>query len=84
MTTEIESLFDSFLIEDEDDIQSLGSLDVNTVIVRARYILDGASSLEDAADMARAYADYLDGLKDQGYELVNMIQDDKGLAAIVD
>lgn len=83
MKTDIESLFDSFLLEgDEEEFGTTDLLDVTTFPIRAQYILDGASTLEDAADMARAFADYLDALREQGYELVDMIQDDKGFAAI--
>ena len=84
MKTDIESLFDSFLLdgEEEEDFGTTDLLDVTTFPIRGQYILDGASTLEDAADMVRAFADYLDALKDQGYELVDMIQDDKGFAAI--
>lgn len=82
MTTNLENLFDSFLLEEEEDYTNSDQLDIETVIVRAQYILDGASSLEDAADMARAFADYLDTLAENGYELVSIIQDDRGLATI--
>lgn len=80
MTSKIDDLFDSFIISDEEE--DLDTLDVETVAVRAQYILDGASTLEEAADMARAFADYLDSLADNGYELVGMIQDDRGMASL--
>lgn len=81
MTSKIDDLFDSFLLEEEEDIDTL---DVQSVAVRAQYILDGASTLEEAADMARAFADYLDSLAENGYELTGMIQDDRGVASIGD
>jgi hypothetical protein len=85
MTTDIESLFDSFLLEDdEEEFDGTDSLDVHSFPVRGQFILDGATTLQEAADMARAFADYLDMLEDQGYQLVDTIQDDKGFAAIVD
>jgi len=84
MTIKMDELFNAFLLDDEEGFDGSESLDVNTVVVRAQYILDGASSLGEAADMARAFADYLDGLSEDGYELVEMIQDDRGFASLND
>lgn len=81
MTSQMEELFDSFLLDSAED-EDFDTLDVETVAVRAQYILDGASTLEEAADMARAFADYLDSLAENGYELTGMIQDDRGVAGI--
>jgi len=87
MTTDIQSLFDDFeevymrdeveeLIDQEEDIDSSFS-------IRAKYILDGATSLEEAADMARAYADYLEQLAEQGFQLAYAVEDDYGFVTPV-
>lgn len=80
---DIQSLLDldGFIVQDEDDFDN-GGLDVETVAVHAQFILDGASTLTEAADAARAYADFLDGLVDNGYELTAPIQDDRGFATL--
>lgn len=82
MTSKIDELFGFSFIREEDE--DFDTLDVESVAVRAQYILDGASTLEEAADMARAFADYLDSLAENGYELAGMIQDDRGVASIGD
>lgn len=71
-------LFDSFMIEDDDD----NEIDYGFVVIKAQYILDGASSMLEAADMARAFADYLESLSDDGYELKAPIQEDRGIAFV--
>lgn len=47
-------------------------------IVRAKWIIDGATTLAEAAQKARAFADHLQGLHDQGYVLDSPIADDHG------
>lgn len=46
--------------------------------VRAKWSLDGASTLAKAAQKARGLADWLQGLHDQGYVLEDEIADDYG------
>ena len=53
-------------IEDEDEI------------VRAKWTLDGATTLAEAAQKARDFADRLQRLHDKGYVLREPIADDYG------
>jgi hypothetical protein len=53
-------------------------------IVRAKWILDGATTLAEAADRARAFADALQVMHDQGYLLRNPIEDDYGFIYLPD
>lgn len=76
---DVQSLFDDLMVEDDLEVDSL---DVKTVRIQAQFILDGATTLSEAADAARAYADYLDDLADDGYELSSFIQDDMGFASL--
>jgi hypothetical protein len=55
--------------EDEDD---------GTETVRAKWILDGAETLAEAADRAREFADWLQGLHTEGYVLDGPVADDYG------
>jgi hypothetical protein len=48
------------------------------LLISSEFILDGASTLEDAAEMARNYADYLEDLANEGYELMGTISQGKG------
>ena len=46
--------------------------------VRAKWAIDGASTLAEAAQKARAFADWLQGLHDEGYVLRDEVSDDYG------
>lgn len=47
-------------------------------IIRAKGILDGASTLAEAAQKARSFADELQQMHDQGYVLDESVEDDYG------
>lgn len=49
-------------------------------VIKAKWILDGASTLEEVAEMARLYAEYVETLIAQGYELRSPVVDDYGYA----
>ena len=64
MTTE--TVTETGTTEDED----------NTV--RAKWTIDGAATLAEAAQMARGFADGLQRLHDEGYVLRQPVSDDYG------
>lgn len=64
-----------------DDYSDLEDLDTDIVGIETRYILDGASNLSQAAELARTFAEYLEGLEADGYELVEVISQGKGIAS---
>lgn len=47
-------------------------------IIRAKWTIDGATTLAGAAQKAREFADHLQSLHDQGYVLDDPIDDDYG------
>ena len=47
-------------------------------IIRAKWQMDGASSLEEAVVKLENFIKYLKGLKDNGWELRGTIDDDYG------
>jgi hypothetical protein len=47
-------------------------------IVRAKWTIDGAATLVEAAQKAREFADFLQGLHDEGYVLREPVADDYG------
>lgn len=67
---EDEEIIDDFYY-DEDDV---GDVE----IVRAKWTIDGATTLAEAAEMSRGFAEYLQQLHDEGYVLVQPIEDDYG------
>lgn len=74
---DLDVLTDNWL--DFDDSSTV-ELDEINVTIRGMYILDGAETLEEAADMAREYANYLEALIKEGYVLVDPVENDFGLA----
>lgn len=48
----------------------------STLVIRAKWSIDGAASLEDAAVMAEGFAAYLRELAREGYELTGPVDDD--------
>jgi hypothetical protein len=57
---------------DEDEAE----FDLETV--RAKWIIDGSATLAEAAQKAREFADFLQGLHDEGCVLDQPIEDDYG------
>lgn len=60
-------------IEDGDEFDN-----ENLIIVRAKWTIDGAKTLEEAAEMSRRFADYLQELHDSGHTLEYPVADDYG------
>lgn len=58
----------------------LGRVGENTI--KGKWCMDGAATLNEAAEKLRAYADDLDQMKEDGYELDGGIGDDWGFARI--
>ena len=48
------------------------------MIVRAKWKMDGASTLSEAAEMLEDFAEYLRGLEKEGWQLENAVEDDYG------
>ena len=69
-----------FSMYDEDDYTDEND---GSTVVSGNGIFDGADTLEEAADLARAYADFLDELRINGYELDNTVENDYGFAQLV-
>ena len=47
-------------------------------IVRAKWCMDGATTLAEAAQKLRDHADLLDTLNAEGWELIHPVEDDYG------
>jgi len=58
----------------------VGTADPETgeVIIRAKWTIDGAATLAEAAQKAREFAEYLLDLDVQGYALSGPVDDDYG------
>jgi hypothetical protein len=54
--------------------------DMGEILLRAKWAMDGAESLAEAADMLRLFADELDALAAAGFHLMAPIEDDYGFA----
>ena len=63
--------------EDEDEWDG-------TEIIRAKWAMDGAKTLTEAAAQLRRFAEYLDELRRDGWELAAPVEDDYGLIENVD
>lgn len=65
-----------YLFDDDCDCEEL---DTETII--ARWSMDGAKTLSEAAEKLRIYADNLINLEKEGWQLVQEINDDHGYIA---
>ncbi len=61
---------------DQDDEDDVADWPVETI--RAKWTMDGATTLAEAAVKLRRYADYLERLKGDGWELTQPVVDDYG------
>ena len=50
-------------------------------IIRAKWCMDGAETLGEAASMLRSFAEYLELLESQGWQLKAPVEDDYGFVA---
>jgi hypothetical protein len=58
---------DDVCLDDEDELT-----------IRAKWSMDGATSLKEAAAHLRAFADQLDSLEADGWQLTSPVDDDWG------
>lgn len=68
-------------IKFDDHLSGVDDYDADMMAIESRYMLDGASTLAEAADLARAFAEYLEELEANGYELIEIISQGKGQAS---
>ena len=61
---------------DRDDEDEVDGWPVETI--RAKWTMDGATTLAEAAVKLRQYADYLERLSGDGWELTQPVDDDYG------
>lgn len=47
-------------------------------VVRSKYVMDGSTTLQEAAAKVRAFAEYLDMLALDGWELTHPVDGDYG------
>jgi hypothetical protein len=47
-------------------------------VIRAKWSMDGAKTLKEAAEMLRSFAQYVEDLESDGYQLVDPVSDDYG------
>ena len=50
------------------------------ILLRAKWAMDGAETLDEAAHMLRGYADELEALASAGFHLMGPVEDDLGFA----
>lgn len=67
------------VIEDEDEDLDEEDFE-NQLLLRAKWSLDGAATMEEAAAKARELADRIDEWRREGYALTQPIYDDYGYA----
>jgi hypothetical protein len=56
----------------------LGTEEDPTPAIRAKWMIDGAATLAEAAQKARDFAGWLDGLAAEGWVLTEPVADDYG------
>lgn len=52
------------------------------VAVETRYILDGATTLQEAIELSKSFTNYLEDLEAEGFELIDAIYRGKGLVSL--
>lgn len=60
----------------EDDYED--EEEVLDEVVRAKWAMDGAATLSEAADQLRGFASYLEKLESEGWQLTHPVEDDYG------
>lgn len=71
------SIFDEDL-ENIDDNDDNDATDEDIEVIRGRWTLDGCTSLAEAIDSAKCFLEHLEALQDEGYELIDPVEDDCG------
>jgi len=66
-------------VDDEIELEADDEFDAeNEDVIRAKWSMDGAETLSEAAMKLRAYADELERLEREGWHLMQPIEDDYG------
>jgi len=65
--------------EEFEEVEEIDEFDPEEdLIIRAKWIMDGARTLDEAITKVEEFADYLRELKQQGWQLIAPIEDDYG------
>ncbi len=54
--------------------------EMGEILLRAKWAMDGAETLDEAAQLLRQFADELDALAHAGFHLMGPVEDDHGFA----
>lgn len=83
MRSIMDDMFDDVAdYEDDDDYEVIYSraIPADSSVINTRTIANGATTLHELADMLRLYADHIEYMADNGYELFEDIVDGQGYA----
>lgn len=64
------------MFDDQEMVQSL--MDDGPQMIRAKWSMDEAKTLSEAAKLLREYAGYLEELEQHGWQLIDQVEDDYG------
>jgi hypothetical protein len=73
-----EELADLILGPSDEDWDDEDWDDENSATVRAKWSIDDAKTLSEAAAMSRAFAEWLENLERDGWQLTGPVEDDYG------
>lgn len=82
----MDKLFDNYEdleeFDDDDEFFDISRIESKSkgVVVNIQHIIDGATTLTEAADMTRMYAEFLDSLENEGFQLYETVRDGSGYA----
>jgi hypothetical protein len=64
--------------EDLTDYSSDEDTQNDDIVIRARWTMDGATTIDEAVEKLDGYIEYLKSLKEEGWELREPVNDDWG------
>ncbi|MCK6210343.1 hypothetical protein KZX45_07275 [Georgenia sp. EYE_87] len=70
---------DLFETSDDDELDDLDELSEGRDIIRAKWSMDGARTLSEAAAKLEAFAQELRDLEESGWQLTEPVADDVGI-----
>ena len=64
--------------DESEDKNQEDSEDFDAPILRAKWMFDGAATVDECIDKCNAFIEYLKSLKSDGWELLSPVADDYG------
>lgn len=69
---------ETIIIYDDYEEESEEDSDEDIEVIRGRWVLDGCATIDEAIESTKCFLEHLESMQDQGYDLIEPVEDDCG------